>query len=289
MFKQQITKALGGTALAVLLLSGAGNVWAQNTAASTPLPAPPSVVMNAPDAPPPPEGPLGGPGGPGGPREPGPRPGGPEAMANTQAGAVREITHAYQAIADATGAISTTTDIDALAGQMVTHSKTLYGQAYTSYNTKNWFAANETAKAAVAAADVVNHLAQSMNSAPLTVPDLQAPPVITDSMNLTGTVPPMNEPQKRAGDELTHGYNAIIMAKVTAAANPKLTDADFYLTNSETLYKSAYAAYTAKDYNKAAELAHAAHSAADVIIHLNNAANGIATPGAPTAPPAPNF
>lgn len=286
MFKQQMMKALGGTAFAALLFSSAGSVWAQNAAAATTLPAPPSAVMNAPDAPPPPDGP---PGGPSGPREPGPRPGGPEAMANTQAGAVREITHAYQAIADATGAISTTTNIDALAGQMVTHSKTLYGQAYTSYNAKSWFAANETAKAAVAAADVVKHLAQSTNSAPLTVPDLQAPPVLTDSTGLTGTMSPMNEPQKRAGDELTHGYNAIIMAKVTATANTKLADADFYVTNSETLYKSAYAAYTAQDYNKAAELAHAAHSAADVIIHLNNAANGIATPGAPAAPPAPNF
>lgn len=294
MGKNQLMRVWGVAVLVALLLGGATKVWAQIAPTETTLPAPPSITANAPVNPPPPGNqppppPPGGPLGPGGPLERGPQPGGPEAMANTQTGAAREINHAYRAIAEATGAISTTTTIDAVAGEMVTHSKTLYAQAYTSYNDESWFAANETAKAAVSAAAVVNHLAKSVNSAPLAVPDLQDPPVITDSVTLTGTAPALNEPQMRAGDELTHGYTAIITAKVTAMAHPELTDADFYLTSSETLYKAAYAAYTDKAYNQAIELAHAAHSAADVIIHLGNAATGTPTPGMPTMPPAPNF
>lgn len=291
MVKNQLMKVWGGAVLIALLLGGATRVWAQIAPAETTLPAPPSIAANAPVNPPPPGNPPapGGPLGPGGPLERGPQPGGPEAMANTQSGAAREINHAYRAIAEATNAISTTVAIDEVAGQMVTHGKTLYGQAYASYDEQSWFVANETAKAAVSAAEVANHLAKSVNSAPLTVPDLQDPPVITDSATVSGTAPALNEPQMHAGDELTRGYNAILTAKVMAMANPDLTDADFYLTSSETLYKTAYAAYTDKAYNKAVELAHAAHSAADVLLHLGNAANGNPTPGAPTTPPAPNF
>lgn len=285
MVKSQVMKVLGGVALvAALVFNSASNTWAQNTTA---LPAPPNALALAPGGPPDPGGPPPAPGGP--PPAPGHLPGGPDAMANTQEGAVREISHAYQIIAEASRAISTTADIDALADQMVEHGKTIYGQAYTSYNDKNWFTANETAKAAVAAADTANHIAKSANSASMTVPDLQAPPVITESTNITGPVTFLNEPQHRATDELTHSYMAILMAKAAVAANTDLPDGSFYLTSSETLYKSAYAAYTAKTYDKAAELAHAAHSATDVITHLANAATGGVTPAVPAAPPAPNF
>jgi len=297
MGKTQLMKVWGGALLVALLFGGATKAWAQIAPPETTLPAPPTMAANAPvnppppGNPPPPAGPLapGGPFGPGVSPERGPQPGGPEAMANTQVGAAREINHAYRAIAEATGAISTTATIDEVARQMVTHGKALYAQAYTSYNDEGWFAANETAKAAISAAEVANHLAKSVNSLPLTVPDLQAPPVITASVTVTGTAPALNEPLMRAGDELTHGYNAILTAKVTALANPDLTDADFYLTSSETLYKAAYAAYTDKAYNQSIELAHAAHSAADVILHLGNAATGVPTPGVPPTPPAPNF
>ena len=148
---------------------------------------------------------------------------------------------------------------------MADNARTLYTRAYDAYNAKNYSRAFALADASERMSRTTRALSDADGNGPQlkTVPGLTAPPVI---------VPKDTDDAGRAARELNRNY-----AEANRAAKFDNASSNRFRTLSEVNYRTALAAYNAKNYKVAAQKARlgaeqgkAAHEYAETLALTQN-------------------